>query len=687
MTRGSAGTVFRKELRETLRDRRTLIVMVVVPVFLYPALLVILFQLALFGQRQLEQDPTQVAVVGGGPAARAALAADTSLRVVPLDAVPLEAVRSGAVDAVVQLPSAESGALATTPVRVLFDASRDRSLRARDAVRARLDAWGDSLLVDRLRARGLPATFAAPLAVADSSVASAERMGGYALGRFLPMLLLVMTLLGAFFPAIDLTAGEKERATLETLLTSPVPNRDIVIGKFSAVVVIAVAAAALNLGSMLLTFQSGLFRMGEAASLRFSLPAATVGVVLLCLIPLAVFFAALFMGIAVRAQSFKEAQNSLTPVQFAALVPMYLPLIPGIPFSYGVAVVPIGGVAMLFRELMSGSAPPGPSLVALGATVVYAALALRFAARSFGREEVLFGSGTEGAAPMRWRERVRAWRRAPREAPRAAEALLFVAAVGLLYFYVGIRLQLADVERGLLASQWLLLALPAVLFAALGPFRFRGTLALRAPTPRALAAAALIIAGGIPIGWTLAWVQSLFVEVPAAYLEAFQDLLSADSPGRLLWLLLLFAATPAICEELVFRGVLLQGLSRELPMARAVVGSALVFGAFHLSFETFVRFLPTAWLGVLLGWVAWRTRSIVPGMLMHFLNNASVLLLVANAGVQGYFVGPEGEPRWPVVALAAILLALGARLLPRRPAGPAPVAAPPPGAREAAPAS
>jgi sodium transport system permease protein len=657
--------VFGKELKETLRDRRTIIVMVIVPVFLYPVLLVVVEQLAIFGQRRIEQVQVLVAVSAPvGP--RDFLDADSAIVVVPATETAEEELLGGSLDALVAVGPEADGPSTTASARILFDSSRDRSRRAHEVVTRRLGELSDTLLAQRLAERGLPRSFAVPLQVSDSSVASPEQLGGYALGRFLPLLLMMMTLLGAFFPAIDLTAGEKERGTLETLLTSPLPNRDIIAGKFAAVVVVAIAAAALNLGSMLLTFQSGIFQLTRSMDLHFQLPAVTVALVLLFLIPLAVLFAALFMGIAVRAQSFKEAQNSLTPVQLAAILPMYLPLIPGIPFSYATAMIPVGGIGLLFREMMGGRAPLGPAVLAVAATVLYASIALRFAAAAFGKEEVLFGSGTEGATPVRLRERLARWRAGARIVPRPGEALLVVGIVALLYFYLGVRLQVLDLERGLFASQWLLLALPAVAFVAVGPYRVRETLALRAAEPRAFAAALLIVAGGIPLGWALGWLQTFFIEIPEEFLVAFEDLLTADSPARLAWLLLAVAVTPAICEELVFRGVLLQGLGSGSRARRAVIGSALVFGAFHLSFETVIRFLPTAWLGLLFGLVVWRTRSIFPSMMMHFVNNATVLVLVANTGLQSYITGPSGEPRWVAVGAGVIALAAGLRLLPLR---------------------
>lgn len=666
-------SVLRKELRETLRDRRTLTMMVVFPVFLYPVLFVLMQQLALFGQKSLEAEPVRVAVAGS-PEASAFLARDTALRVVAAAGAPERAVAAGEVDAAVVLaPAAEGG---TGTARIVFDEARERSQYARDLLSLRLYAWGDSLLARRLEARGLPASFARPLAVADSSVATARQVGGYALGRILPLVLILMTVLGAFYPAIDLAAGEKERGTLETLLTAPVPAREIVAGKFAAVATIGFAAAALNLGSMLLTFQSGVFSLQAAGMGEFSIPASAVLVILAMLVPLAVLFSALFLGIAVRSQSFKEAQNALTPVYIVSFLPAVLATVPGIAFTPAVAIVPVAGVAFLFRGLLQGDAPLLPSVLALASTAAYALLALRFAARNFGREEVLFGTGSGAASSAGVAERVRAWRAAERGIPLPAESLAFVAGVGLLYFYAGGALQAALRERGLLVSEWLLLALPAVAFAALGPYDLRRTLALRAPSARGLAAGLLIVAGGLPLGWAIGWAQTFFLPFPREFMLALEKLLTAGDAGRMIWLLVLVAVTPAVCEELVFRGVLLQGLGREMRMWRAVGVSALVFGAFHLSFETAVRFVPTAWIGLLIGYVVWHTRSVYAGMLMHFVNNGLAVLIVSTPSLRGALFTADGEPPWLLVAAGPLLLTAGVLLLPKRPAGP-PDAPPP----------
>ncbi|HEU4561703.1 MAG TPA: ABC transporter permease subunit/CPBP intramembrane protease [Longimicrobium sp.] len=659
-------TVLAKELRETLRDRRTLFMMIVIPTLLYPGLMVLMEQLSLIGQRRLTERPAAVAVQGVDPALTAFLRRDTAIRVLPAESASVNAIRQRHAEAAIVLARSAGAVAGTDSVRVLYDPSYERSQRAHDVAGRALRTWNDTLLARRLSAQGLPPAFARPLAVTDSSVATAAETGAYALGRFLPVLLILMTLLGAFYPAIDLAAGEKERGTLETLLTAPVPAGEIVAGKFAAVALIGMAAAAANLLSMLLTFQSGVFKFAKAANVQFTLPWTTALLVLVGLIPLAVLFSALFLGIAVRSQSFKEAQNALTPVQLASTLPIFVITLPGIEFNAALAAVPVVGIAMMFRELMTGSAGLVPSLVAFGSTVLYAGLALFFAARAFGREDVLFGGGAATAPRGGWRERLAAWRAGGRRVPLPVEALAFVALIALLFFHAGTALQARFGERGLLLSQWGLLFLPALAMVLVGPFDARRTLALRRPTARGLAGAVLLALGGIPVGWAIGWLQLQWWDVPRDLFGGLARLVTATDLPRFLWLMLLVAVTPAVCEEVVFRGVLFQSLAREQRMWRTVAMTALIFGAFHLSSETAIRFLPTAWLGVLMGIAVWRTRSIFASMLMHFVNNGLAVVIVSRPELRRMVLTAAGEPNWWLVALAPLALAAGLWLLPRR---------------------
>jgi sodium transport system permease protein len=154
------------------------------------------------------------------------------------------------------------------------------------------------------------------------------------------------------------------------------------------------------------------------------------------------------------------------------------------------------------------------------------------------------------------------------------------------------------------------------------------------------------------------------LRIPEEMLTGLQSILTGEGPLRLAWLIFVVAVTPAFCEEIVFRGVLLQGFLRKMPAHLAILASSFVFGVFHLSFETAIRLLPSMFLGALLAIVVTRTRSIFPSMLMHFVNNAMAVLLVSVPTLQRFVLADSGNPKWILLPLGAVLLTAGFLLLP-----------------------
>ncbi len=660
-------TIFVKEMREILRDRRTLLLMIGVPVFLYPAMFVLMEQVMLFGRDNLSGQPPRVAVhQEPGVEAPVVYFADSAsvVDLVALQGAGPEQVLSGRFDVVLRLDSVGPATARTLNVDLYYDASSERSVRAHTIILEEMSRLSAATLDGRLAEIGLPPEFARPIAVRETSVATARGLGGVALGRVLPMMLVLMTVLGAFHPAIDIAAGERERRTLEPLLTCCAPASAIVAGKYLAVALMAFLAAALNLASMLLTLNAGIFQFAGELGLEFQLPFSAIALTLLLLALLALLFSALFLGIAVQAQSFREAQTMLTPVYIASFLPTIVTMAPGIEFSEGLAFVPIAGVALLFRTLMSGDPVGIEGFIAVASTIFYSALALSFAARSFAREDVLIGS--EDAAEVR-AGRLPSGFHHGSAVPGPATALLFTGLVGVLFFYAGSGFVRWG-EVGILMSQWFLLALPVVLLLRVGRFRWREALAIRPAPPSAFLAALLIIVGGVPIGWLIAWAQLFYLELPEELLAGLQGLLTADNAGRVAWLVLLVVITPAICEEIVFRGVLLQGFLRRYSSMFAIFASSAVFGVFHLSFETVIRLFPTMFLGALVALVATRTMSILPSMMMHIVNNGTALLLVSRPELQGFLVTAGGGPNPVVIAVGVVLLGVGVRMLPPAPA-------------------
>jgi membrane protease YdiL (CAAX protease family) len=243
--------------------------------------------------------------------------------------------------------------------------------------------------------------------------------------------------------------------------------------------------------------------------------------------------------------------------------------------------------------------------------------------------------------------------------PRATVLLLLASA--LLFLVGGLPLQILLGEGGLLLSQILFLLLPALIFLQAGGFDMERCLPPRRPRVGEVGFGLLLLAGAVGVAWFLAWVQSWFIPVPVEYLETLERVLRAESAGRFLWLLLLVALVPAVAEEVLFRGAALAGFRSRLPDFWAVIVAGVVFGLFHLSPETAFRFVPTAWLGIVLGWVVVVSGSLPLAMILHFLNNAAILTLTAIPFTREALMMAEQRPPLILLPVALILLTLGAR--------------------------
>jgi sodium transport system permease protein len=625
-----------KELRETLRDRRTLAVMVLFPLVVYPLLALLGTQLVAARKRGEEARPSQVAVVGQGP-----LADQVRAR---LDAAPklFKRVPTGTradvdrekLDALVTIGGGSRPGQARAEVS--FDATRNEGRLAEERLDAELAAiW--------------PAGCAPQYDVQADNVAPATRTSGYLLSKALPLMILLMVLLGAFYPAIDVTAGERERGTLETVLSAPIPRLSLLLGKVLAVTVLASVSGLLNLVSMSLA----LVQVVNLAAPASELPvpwsrAAATGLVV---VPTAFLLSAVFVAVGSLARGFKEAQNLLMPVYFLFFAPAMLGALGEMPLSAGLALVPGLNVSLLARDIALAKASPGATLLVLAATLGCGAVALLMAARLYVSERFLAAADPE-TTPGRKRG-LALGGPAQRLPPTSGDALAFFAIEYLLLYFVFIPLQRQELIRGLLLSQWLGMFGVALLYALSTRRPPAVAFGLRAPPALAWVGALLMGLGG----WMVANLVGQWVlPPPPEYVEAFRRALFPETLRRgFVVSLFLFAVTPAICEEVVFRGVILRGLLTKLPPATAIALTAAMFGIFHIDVY---RLIPTTLLGGMLGFIAWRSGSLGPAILAHFLNNA-VLVSLGAANLDRRLDALGTTAKAALLVGAATLVALG----------------------------
>jgi ABC-type Na+ efflux pump permease subunit/membrane protease YdiL (CAAX protease family) len=597
-----------KELRETLRDRRTLAVMILFPLVVYPIVSLVTTQAMAVRATRTEAAASRVAVAGAAAAVaevRARLAARAKdVNLVPGTGDATADVVAGRADAAAEITAASTGH--PPAVRILFDETREASRQAHERVATALAETGPACVP----------TFA----VSAEGIAPRAAVGGYVLSKILPLIVVVMVMLGAFHPAIDITAGERERGTLETTLSAPIDRSALMAGKVLAVATLAAVTGLLNLASMSLTVLEGARLVASRAA--FTLPWARTASVLLVVPPAAFLFASVMVAIGAVARSFKEAQTLLTPVYFLCMAPSLTAALGDFELKGATVLFPGVNVTLLARDLVLGQARWSTVALVFASTLGYGAAALSLAARLYDSERLL-GADEPGLRLGAWLRRLfRGQADRPETRPPTAGEALAIYALAWVLLVLLAPLQARNLPLGLLVFEWVGLGGLTILYARGTGRRLTSVLRFRVPP-----AAALV--GGIAIGLS-AWVvlgvlASWIAPAPKEVLEKLRRVIAPPGAEQsLVFTLFLTALTPAVCEEALFRGPILRGLRERLRPAGAAIVTGIFFGLYH---GDVWRFLPAGILGALLSAIALAGDSIVPAMAAHFVNNATLVLL------------------------------------------------------------
>ncbi|MBM4072750.1 MAG: CPBP family intramembrane metalloprotease [Planctomycetes bacterium] len=663
----------RKELSEILRDRRTILTLVLMPVLIYPLLAIAFQQHFLASTLALRKQP---AYVIGLPSEQESLIFQSQLELgdnvyrqrnpdKPKQALTIEPVLSTDIERDVKDGRIHLG-LRGLPRRgkvgqdevVVFEAVYKESLGAAQEVlehiERRLAMANEFFLRSRLNVPGRPPVRLFRLRLVPKTYEAPQRVS---LGALIPLILILMTITGAVYPAIDLTAGERERGTMEILVAAPVPRLGLLFGKYVTVFTVAVITALVNLLTMLVTLiSSGMGALVFAAGdISFLVIIEILGLLLL----FAAFFSAALLAITSAARSFKEAQAYIIPLMLLSLTPGVMGMLPGLKLEGSVRVIPLLNIVLLARDLFEGQATAAAASVVVVSTLLYSIAILAVAARIFGAESVLFSEQRS------WSD---LWRRPPEPSANStlANALLCLALVFPTFFVLqGSLIREMSILGRLLAmplGSALLFGLFPIIFAWWNRVTWRSGFQLRRP---GIGGAC----GGVLLGlslWTLVLqglaLWTLFVipkhgtplpEEHAQLLQAFRDARNQHLP-----ILLLAVVFQAIAEEWFFRGYLFAALRSNSGPWLTIGGSALLFGFFHLVSAGGLAFLSSTILGAILGWIAWRTSSVVPGMFLHAIHNVILggVLTGVNTGVQDLLP-------WTWVALGAVVVAAGIALV------------------------
>jgi sodium transport system permease protein len=718
--------IYGREIRDQLRDRRTLFMIAVLPLLLYPLLGMSMFQLSQF----LRKSEPKVVVIGSEQ-----LAADEDLPRLfvgahfapslfddPAESTWLsvefadgdgetkadreterrraeQRLKTGDVQVVLEFPPdfgerlqelraqiesragepgdsepAEPGEqIAVLNPELASHSGKEKSRVARRQVEQLLNAWKTQIVRENLLASRVPATVAKPFELKVHDVAERQQQQALLWSKILPFVLFIWALTGAFYPAVDLCAGEKERGTLETLLSSPALRTEIVWGKLLTVMTFSGATALLNLMSLGFTAkyivsQLRLLPTGDLGEGLDLPPLAATLWLLVALVPMSALFSALCLACAAFARSTKEGQYYLMPLLLVTMPLMMLPMAPGTELNLGNSLIPVTGVVLLLMGLVQGNYAEVIRYVlpVCIVTAICCHWAIRWAVYQFNQESVLFRE-SERLDLRRW---ITHLIRDRQDTPSLAEAFFCVALVYVTQFFTQLAISAntpASPDFRFLAlllfiSQVVCIALPALLMALLFTGRPLKTLLLdRAPRAATCAAAVLLAVLLHPVGVQLAyWIRELYPIQQGELLNEVFERMFRTAPYP--WLpYVLLAVLPAFCEELAFRGFVLSGL-RHLGSKWWAIGlSAVFFGMAHTVLQ---QSLSAVAVGFVIGYIAVQTGSLVPCILFHLTYNAMVFLTLKlpelaerlpEWAVPFYQLAPgEIIYRWPVVAICGM---------------------------------
>ncbi|QDU76610.1 ABC-2 family transporter protein [Bremerella volcania] len=676
--------ILKRELRDQARDRRTLFSVIGLPVLLYPLMGLMVLQVMQFRQTH----PTRLRVIGlnelpgtpdlfvpsvqeegelgddsryefspsllkdAGVTSRFEIeATEASVDPGVVEKTAKETLQADKLDAIIYFPPGfkermesfqdeknDKDSVAEFPSpQLITNSSDERSKLADGRLRQILHSWREKLIQHNLEANDVPAVITDPFSFGTLDLSEKPLdQSSYLWAKIFPFIVVIWALTGAFYPAIDLCAGEKERGTLETLLSSPALRSEIVAGKLLAIMTFSIATSVLNLASMGFTasFVMGQVSGGEMASrINFGPPPIwSLGWLFLALIPMAALFSALALAIATMARSSKEGQYYLLPLLMLNLPLVVLPVLPDTELTFGTSLIPVSGMSFLLKALMEGDYAKAATytLPVLGVTAFCIWVAIRWAIDQFNNESVLFRE-SERFSLQAWLRKM--WRDR-QDTPSAAGAFVMGIVLLALPHMVGKfvmpvpgpdgKLSLASLVQYMLTNQIGLILLPVLVAAFVFTRSVKKTFSLRLLDARVYAACLMAPALAVCLHPYAIYLRDIIqntIPMSQELQDQLQDMLGSTAELPIVGIFLLFAILPAICEEFACRGFILSGMRHIGHKWAAIAISAIFFGLLHGILQ---QSIPATIFGLMIGFLAVQTRSLLPAILFHATHNSLV---------------------------------------------------------------
>ena len=390
-------SIFKKELTDVLRDRRTLFFMIVIPVIVMPLIFIGSIKFQEYQSKKSDEKVLNIGLINK--------TSDSQIRDYLLDQKGVYLVEDIDLDSLelgIKNDSLQGGLYihknfindissnGMGEVEVYYKSS-DLMSKAKNRIYNALDIYKNEVVSERLSEFNVDKGLLEPLDIINKDMSTKKETIGKAVGGLIPYMLVIFIFLGAMYPAIDLGAGEKERGSLETLLSSPATKFEITVGKLMVVSLAGMVSGLISVVGISAPFYfiSNIPDQIKSTVLEIISPFIIVSVIIL-MIPIAIFFASMLLSISFYARSFKEAQSLMGPLNIIIIVPLMLTLGPGIEIDHITALIPLINVGLLTKEILAGSAQPIYFIETLSSLLFFAAIGIRFSVYWFNKENTIF---------------------------------------------------------------------------------------------------------------------------------------------------------------------------------------------------------------------------------------------------------------------------------------------------------
>ena len=615
--------IFKKEMIDILRDKKTLFMGIILPIILYPVLMIVMTQILSSSMNSISNKDINIAFSKEPSSSLISIIdnyddeTDAKINIIESQSY-IKELEDGILDAYLEIDENNN----IENYYVYINSSKENSSTVSIKIEEILNTYKLSLTERELNNNGLDVNkVLEPIGFETRDVAKTEEIAGFFLGQVLPIILIIGVLLGAIYPAIDSMAGEKERGTLETLFTLPISNLELVMGKYMAVSFCAIVTAVLNILSILLTisylFLSGSIVEGlEISKFNINELILPIIITLLCVCLFAMVISAVSMCVCSFAKSFKDAQNYITPVMFLVLIPSYVSMIPNMKLDSTTAIIPVVNISLLIKSVLSFNSNIGLIAMVFMSNFTFVILAVILLSKIFNSEEILFG-GSKSFSFLEKRSNIKKG-----TMPSQSDGIIMYAFGLVLLIYVGSLVQIKFGMAGLAITQIMIISLP-LLFAYYIKSNFKKVFNLKLPTIKQIFGAISLWIGTYTIVMLITQLLLYLFPQSMEVVEGLNEALFIED--SLLLNILIVACMPAVCEEIFFRGFLLSAFrNNKKSYKSAIIITGILFGFMHMDF---IRMIPTGILGISFAYAVCKTNSIFIGMIMHFLNNGLAVLI------------------------------------------------------------